>query len=409
MRLVPAARLAHGTRVLLDGPLPASQVFDIEVPAADLKFTGARIDVWPSRDKSCSNADKGARQHYQYAMTVAGTGAERVLRARIPPLQIGQTFCVELTWVSKLDSNDFPLFKARVADAFVARIERLKGATGIADTDIKNALSQATAEALQTNEELVIASVPASIAPTVGNWLLAKLKAQAALKAASELKVAAAMARASNDAKAAELEAKASAAALQAKPLLEAASTAETELKVAVKSAFDADPRLVPDVELPSVLASGSPGEGTTPSAGNFFTPAVGVALTYPIKAGDGRAWLFPHFGLNFYTTPVDRKIPLGQLIDQFRQRFSIIAAVSLKDVTLPSNKVETVIFDGFPYLGLGYRFTEFAQFNVGTAIYRYKDRNPTSSALHWGLAPGAGISVDLDVLAIAKNGLSSL
>src|SRR5688572_33131611 len=141
VRIVPDAREAEKREVLLDGPLPAGTAFDIEVPAADLKFTGARIEVWPSRDQACTNADKGDRQHYRYAMTAYGTGADRVLRARIPPLQIGQGFCVEVFWIAKLDANDLPAFKNEVAGGFVARLGSKRG-DGITKEEIREALSE---------------------------------------------------------------------------------------------------------------------------------------------------------------------------------------------------------------------------------------------------------------------------
>jgi hypothetical protein len=384
----------------LDGPLPASQTFVIEAPADNTRLVGADIEVWPSQGGVC--AEPREPQYHHFAMIPSGTGADRVMTARIPPLQVDERFCVRLRWRAKLDSRDLPVFQAVMQQALSAKLSTAAVNGAFPASALPPLVASAGADALRDANLLGVppsaANVPLTVAlatPELDDWLKKRADANAATAAATA-------AAQKGDPHANELVAAAKAAN-------DAAKAALAKLTSDIASACVADDRFVPAVELPPVLASARPGEGVTPSAGNYVSPAVGVAVTIPTAASTGRAWLFPLFGLNFYSLPVDRTIKIDDLVDNFRQRASLVVAISLKDVTLPTNQAETVILGGYPYVAFGYRVTQFVQVDAGAAVYRYHDQNPGSSALHWGLAPGLGASVDLDVLTIAKNGFSSL
>jgi hypothetical protein len=565
VRIVPDTRLPNGKiGTLPDSSLPASAPFDLEVAAENSRIVGATVEVWPEQVAPC--ADKGGppsdtRQYYVRAMKPSGTGGDRVLRARIPALQVRQSFCIRLTWQVTLDARDVPQFSTKLAAEVSARLA--KSSSSLTDSALIDIIRESGETALRDlGKKGGYSAIAAALLPTRGalqEWLEARNSLEAALTnakaaagawsnallAAAKIKGqvlpaewivdtpgklfvlkapfsepeltredAAAIEKvlqnevpsytgverkpledwiaglhavmsASNDeglakarsqlrqlpplpkakrlllpakagwvpsdvvanapAKATDVDAvvrslnrlakrddmsglkkQANAWLAVLKPLIEtsnadvagvtavaaqkaAANAAEAKLMAEIEAAIGHDNRLLPSVQEDAVVTSAAAGAGTTPDVGNYVTPAVGIAVTLPLQDSDGRAWVFPHAGVNIYFTPVDRTIDVDQLVGQFWQRASLIAAISLKDVKLPAGQAEAPLFGGFPYLGIGYRVTQFIQANVGMAFYRYRDLNPASAALHWGIAPGAGISLDLDVLAVLKKGPASL
>ncbi len=562
VRLVSDARLPDGRYVtLLDRVLPASEAFDIEVLAQDPRLVGATIEVWPDQLVSCKRGKPpadGSSQSYRFVMTPSGTGAERVMSARVPPLQIGQPFCLRVTWRAQLDARDVQAFAAQVgheviaglasvgdaqidnatlmtllmesqkqaltqlkidatasaefaqhfvASESIAALRTSSAKARIAQIELKKRSDQLAVEraktellgesalppawAVDTGDRLLLLTALGSevLSPADQNAIIAALraargrysaeergpidkwilalqgtgdsqtildalakapalpkpkaiffvgergpvssddflvelakgfdsalldKALNACRRLAEAGISSAMQTAAR-AWAQQLESlrDVSDADAQAVTNFTAAAAeqtaAETAIVTDIGTAIAADERLLPRVKLSPAMTAARAGQGTTPAVGSFVTPALGIAATFPIADSSGRAWVFPYFGLNVYFAAVDRTIAIDDLMSDFSQRFSIIAGISLKDVSLPASKAEPALFGGFPYLGLGYRFTNFVQLNAGAALYRYQDANPASNALHWGVAPGIAVAVDLDVVGVATQGWESL
>ena len=106
------ARLAASKKrlqVALDSAPPASTQFYFEVPETNAAGSSGTLHVWPraeqADDSHCADsAPERARQSYTLGMSATKDGDQSVLRATVPPLQVGQTFCfsvdVQLTFAA---------------------------------------------------------------------------------------------------------------------------------------------------------------------------------------------------------------------------------------------------------------------------------------------------------------------
>lgn len=120
----------------LDRTLPASQEFDIEVvaPGTSNDLVSATLYVWPAAEGKCSDgppaalrgSDDGSdvRQGYRLAMTAFGLGDQRVLRATVPPLQIGQAFCFQVRPRVGLSPSLMKQVSNALASKLLAEFER---------------------------------------------------------------------------------------------------------------------------------------------------------------------------------------------------------------------------------------------------------------------------------------------
>ncbi|HXX68348.1 MAG TPA: hypothetical protein VEK07_14250 [Polyangiaceae bacterium] len=103
---------ATGSTLHLDA-VPSSQAFDFEIVSARTRFTSGYLEVWPKVTSpwGCNRPpDTDRRQHYSLALVpaadaVVGTTGS-VLRASVPPLQLGQPFCFTVHRVADLTDLD---------------------------------------------------------------------------------------------------------------------------------------------------------------------------------------------------------------------------------------------------------------------------------------------------------------
>lgn len=111
----PTVRLVPGPNpgeLLLDGRLPASTDFVVEWPNPGKNRVKAQIQVWP-RDypvdviECPASPPQAERQSFQFAMSASGSDGERVFRARIPALEVGQVFCFSIKGTAELTDAQF--------------------------------------------------------------------------------------------------------------------------------------------------------------------------------------------------------------------------------------------------------------------------------------------------------------
>lgn len=129
VRIQPVLRARGESR--FDRRLPAGKDFTVQIRLADLHLAdnvGARgtIDIWPEAiqppgtaeiGKCAKDPPAGGDQHHQLALVLSGTGADRVLSATVPPLQIGQLFCFSLNIHPQISDAQIELVAVAAAKA----------------------------------------------------------------------------------------------------------------------------------------------------------------------------------------------------------------------------------------------------------------------------------------------------
>ncbi|HEX4420120.1 MAG TPA: hypothetical protein VH165_19530 [Kofleriaceae bacterium] len=194
------------------------------------------------------------------------------------------------------------------------------------------------------------------------------------------------------------------------------AAAAALEARVmSVMSDLKADPEL--RIQTRGIQVFSVVGYGVTTDAGNFASPDFGVAFAFPRSAqGSYDTWLLPYFGLNLYAVPVDRKIPLSRLaaehhpaLYRIAQRASLTVGLTLSNPSIAGYQVSGPLANRYPIAALGVRLTHFIRLTGGAVFYRISSQNPVDATSRLAAAPFVGLSVDTDVIDIAKNGISHL
>lgn len=212
-----------------------------------------------------------------------------------------------------------------------------------------------------------------------------------------------------------------------------ASEQADEAVKVAGQAAVDAfhqalyneirktDVRIVGTIEQ---LVASSP----TPNAGNYawFELGVGIAPVHT-RAGVESFWVLPYSGLNLSFAPVDRVVPLSQLVGGWTQRVSVTLGLALTGPALtavggepaaglfgpgpvvPRRKIAPAFGSIYPVVAVGYRPTHFTRVSLGVVLYTEIDGNPAVDESVLRVTPFVGYSIDLDLLEVLKNGVARL
>ncbi|MDI1442475.1 hypothetical protein [Polyangium sp. 6x1] len=147
-------------------------------------------------------------------------------------------------------------------------------------------------------------------------------------------------------------------------------------------------------------------GRAKTPPVGNIAAIDVGAALAIPIDAAT-QPWLVPYTGINFYFTPIDRVIPVGQLVGSwFLQHVSLTVGITLTAPTLPGRTLKPIMFERYPLIGAGIRWNNYSRVSLGTIMYQIADRNPASTDTDLGFAPFLSGSFDGDVIDLLNKAI---
>jgi hypothetical protein len=121
-------RFIGGGAAVPDGKLPASKDFLLRYPMpADTEDAAGILRVWPRAEGiGASATDCGqppepsaAVQTYTFSMLLAGDSPSKYLQAQVPPLQVGQTFCFQVTVTRSLSKAEFQGMSKVAAKAMV--------------------------------------------------------------------------------------------------------------------------------------------------------------------------------------------------------------------------------------------------------------------------------------------------
>jgi hypothetical protein len=151
----------------------------------------------------------------------------------------------------------------------------------------------------------------------------------------------------------------------------------------------------------------------TTGNVANYVSADIGIALGLPLIGGQENPWVLVYGGLNIYLAPVERQIPLGDLVgsrgDIFRQIFSITIAYAgtLASTDLENANVDSYLGSGLPGIGVGFRVAHFARVSLLGFFFRARSVSPLSDEERFGVALTIGVSGDLDFVALLKNAVS--
>jgi hypothetical protein len=198
VQIAPDSPTPNGKVTLLSAALPSSVPFDLDMPAADTKVLGGSVEIWPAKLRACSGNPssrdlEGLRQYRQLAMVPTGTGADRVLRARISPLQINQSFCIRVALRTTIDAGLVDDFARRVTGKIVVALTPAAPPTPaqleqICELAISRALVEMGLTNADTEPNLYGARrVAAAVAPTLAAYSKSQVEFKAAAAALAAL------------------------------------------------------------------------------------------------------------------------------------------------------------------------------------------------------------------------------
>jgi hypothetical protein len=139
------------------------------------------------------------------------------------------------------------------------------------------------------------------------------------------------------------------------------------------------------------------------PSAINYASVDAGAVFALPSGRVSGTSfepWLVPYLGLNLYFVPVERVVPLDQLVGcTLLQRLSLTLGKPLSDPKVPGRTTASKPLGNYILTALGFRLNSYMRVTGGTLIYALESQNPASAAETWYLAPFVGGSLDWDII----------
>lgn len=155
-----------------------------------------------------------------------------------------------------------------------------------------------------------------------------------------------------------------------------------------------------------------------TPPAGSFASPDLGAFVAAPLliphgsgnPAMQGDPWVLPYAGLNLYLEPVERDVPLDQLVERRRSFFSrqrwsaTLGFVFKAEPSIRDRRVQAPILSAYPVVGIGYRVTSYLRVTGGAVGYMLMDANPASNRSSPAVAPFIGASIDTDLVSMLLN-----
>lgn len=386
---------------LPDGPLPSGEEFILTVDLPTGVAATAALSVWPAQGQPCAAAPpaEGPQRH-----TIGMAPDGDVLSGRVPALQVGQTYCLSLAprlilgeeAMTRLAEQAAAELTLRLPDArscdldsgwthFAKALSGALGAVGLGAADAST-LEAAAREAQSRYRRGPGPEACAAVVTSQG-------EAQALQSIL--------------DAEGARLSAADRASMTQ--DVLSALQTAQTQssaLSDALTDALDAASvrqRIV--VATGPVTLGAQTATAATRDAVNFAVPAAGVSFAlWPDQSPAMVGW----GGVSFYSTAVDRDVPLNELAgapgDVLRQRLSLTVGVARATPALPGYTTTPALGGLSPLVAGGLRLTHYAQLTAGAVFVRVDDPNPASAASDLHAAPLVGLSVDLALVSLFQT-----
>lgn len=411
VRLVVQPKPDGTATTYLDRALPASEEFEIELPDPTTRFEYVWLDVWPSLEgQDCDGAPpETGRQVHRLGMVASVTADDRAFRAMVPPLEMGQTFCVRASLGAAITKEKLAQIATTVAEQFVVRLAASTAPVLDAElqADAARELRRAlAAQGLLGDVQASAHSAVKEIATTTSfsSWLKTTEKIPELERQVRSLEHAVPPPKANepaNESRKQALDAAKKELATARGDLTQATAQLKSDLASAI---LRHPPEIGPGRIL--VRAASRAGAGAAPEAGSYASVDTGVAFGYPTRGNRTDTWWFPYVGVNLYFTPVERKVALDELVGGLRQRLSLTVGVTLTKPPINGREVHTLVFDRYPLVAAGCRLSHYLRLIVGTAFYKIADVNSLSEDRGIGLAPFFGLSVDADLVSIIKRGI---
>lgn len=138
----------------------------------------------------------------------------------------------------------------------------------------------------------------------------------------------------------------------------------------------------------------------------NYLSPEIGMAVAHPfLKNSD--TTLVPYTAVNFYLSPVDRELAIGQLVNPFVQRFSVTLGLSLTQNLKTSHAdYDSTVAGTFGIVGAGYRVLPFARVAGLLILANAKPSGGLSAESKLVAAGALAISADVDVVTFLTSSL---
>jgi hypothetical protein len=163
------------------------------------------------------------------------------------------------------------------------------------------------------------------------------------------------------------------------------------------------------ELEFKEASVQGGAGTTTTPAAINVISVDAALVAAFPQGGTSETAWLVPTLGLNIYFVPVERTVPLGQLVGcWWWQHFSLTVGLSLVAPSVPGRTAVGPVLGQYGELGAGIRLGQYVRFAGGALVYQLNDPNPGSVATKLTGAPYLGFSADFDAIRPLFDALST-
>ncbi|HEY4059950.1 MAG TPA: hypothetical protein VGM39_25215, partial [Kofleriaceae bacterium] len=321
VRFAPDPSAPDEGTLLPNRRFPAGTAFTVEYATPNSLAT-ASLELWPPSSAENCASSKLSKQHYKFAMTPQGTGADRTLQAEIPPLQIGIAFCYELKPSVPITSEDAEALAKAISQGYVDKLESFD----LTSADSLPLAKQAANDSIEPSYERIKKNLGAAGERLVGQLKIGEITS--ILAVSSEV----------DDYLEARIQLKATQDALQGQKTDET-SAAITKVQKDVTEKRDKVSNLVQattktmlggavNSSLTLSLSSTTTGTETAP-VGTFVSPEFGIAVATPLAGPSHDPWMMPFFGVNLYLARVDREIPITSLIggpywQKFRQIFSV-------------------------------------------------------------------------------------
>lgn len=462
VKVVPLIRGVGGG--YLDGKLPASGDFDVTIEL-EKEAIDPTLRVWPQEISPCDQpAGLNERQVYLIPMTVTISGEKGVAKARVPHLQVDEVFCFRVTWKIAATPIADPLRLEAIATAVDADFSAEKakelalqllatskqgfcggpapdgsplpscpevdtGALGRelwavsgdwikANADVERLRAQVEEmKTLRERQKTLFAELPLSRVKGADNSpvIKADFLSTGATVAAVDAAIAALKA---NDVTGTPAEKNRIErwllrwkALLQKQDAINKDAIRAIEAKDAALVAFGTKSATIAveyfkkrlRVERIETLALSA----RTTDHSNYISPETGIAVVAPLVSGSEPA-LLPYVAANFYFCPVERSLPLEQLVNSFCQRFSLSVGLSLStDLDVAEVEMGPTFGGKFALVGAGYRILPFARVAALLFLADAKRKGGLSANSHLVGAAGFGLSADLDVVAFLAKELS--
>jgi hypothetical protein len=404
----------------LAAQMPTSGPFVLEY-AFDGTVDAATLDVWPERVRTCADRPppQGSRQTYHLSFTLKTENGKTLGTTTVPHLQVAQNFCFRFSTNPIATPDPDALAQAVRAhsklianadDAFALASELLRAAAvGFCEPDGKPSnklprcnkidlqpleypLLEAGLQVFQDEKDVESKNKEAADFDHRVTELKDAPKGERNADKEQRLK-----ALSDTQAKHDAAVSKSLAAAQKAQDSRKQAEAKQRDVAIAY---FKDHLRTVSTTTLVDVTSQ-------TNDFNNYVSPEIGMAVAWPIMKNP-ELTLLPYTAMNIYFQPVDRELPLGQLVNPVGQRLSLSVGLSLTQ-QLKARRVDfsPTVAKTFGILGIGYRILPFARIAALVVLANATPSGGLSGESKLVMGGAVAVSGDVDLITLIGNSLS--